>query len=374
MHRGDDPRIAARGNRMMALWTARGDGPFGSGPLATALSDDGGRTWRAGPTPVAEPLPASLVSAHVRRAATLPALGADAAHAAAPPAAADGSAAGRPRPTNPSHAGHAGSGQGSGKGAAGATGPGYRFPAAAAGADAFHVVWIHAAGEERSLRHARLPFGAAAWSEPTVVDPHICACCWNALKVERDGTVLALYRDQQPSDMSLAVSRDAGRTWENAGRAGRFDWSFDGCPHVGGGVATVSSDGGAGQVLATVWTGKAGSVGTYVLSRAGDGTWSRPAPLTSGDAPGRNTDVAAKPGAQSAAAAWDQAAPEGGQCVFVTVTSDGGRTWSARRLSPTGENASYPRVVPLRDRFLVLWTSHAQDGATSMRVKAVAAE
>jgi hypothetical protein len=51
MTRGNDAQIAASGKRVLAAWTARGDGWEGSGPLATAVSLDGGKTWRAGGNP-----------------------------------------------------------------------------------------------------------------------------------------------------------------------------------------------------------------------------------------------------------------------------------------------------------------------------------
>lgn len=338
MHRGDDPRIAAIGDRLMALWTARGDGPFGSGPLATALSDDGGRTWRPGPAPSAQPLTAGAI----------------------PPRTA---AATDPAPSTPGKAREA-------------TGPGYRFPAAAAAAAGFHVVWIHAAGDERSLRHAALPFDEARWSDPVVVDPHLCACCWNELHVQADGSLLTLYRDQRPSDMSLARSSDGGRTWLGAGRAGEFDWDFDGCPHVGGAVATVTGPrGDDDSLLATVWTGNAGSTGAYVLRGTRRGTWSAPTPLGDGDARGRNTDVAAIPGTGTAAVVWDQPSPAGGQCVCVRVTPDAGQSWGPPlRLSVEGENASYPRVVSVNGSFVALWTRYSQDGTTTLRVSGLPAK
>jgi hypothetical protein len=339
MHRGDDPQVAVRGDRVMALWTGRGDGPFGSGPIATELSDDGGRTWRPGPTPAAQPLPPGAMPKPTETPA---------ARAAPPPAS--------------SHGSHAGSHKGSMNG----TGPGYRFPAAAAGADGFHVVWIHAVGEERSLRHARLTFGASTFSEATVIDPKICACCWNELKAEPDGTILALYRDQEPSDMSLALSRDGGWSWQPAGHAGQFDWHFDGCPHVGGGIATTGR-GNDVRILTTVWTGKSDSTGAYVVAATPRGEWWAPTPLWAAKAAGRNTDIAALPGTQAAAAVWDQSAPEGGQCVYAAFTADGGKLFGdPRRLSAPGENASYPRIVPARGRFVALWTRYGSQGDTTL--------
>jgi hypothetical protein len=50
-HRGMDPQVAARGDRLLAVWTAPGTSEWGTGPMATSLSADGGRTWTPGPTP-----------------------------------------------------------------------------------------------------------------------------------------------------------------------------------------------------------------------------------------------------------------------------------------------------------------------------------
>jgi hypothetical protein len=215
-----------------------------------------------------------------------------------------------------------------------------------------------------------LPFGSAAWSEASVVDPHICACCWNELTVERDGTILALYRDQQPSDMSLSVSRDGGATWQPAGHAGPFNWNFDGCPHVGGGIATSGDTTAARTTLATVWTGNAAAAGAYVVTRHAGGSWAPHTTLAAEGFKGRDTDVAALPGTSAAVAVWDQASPEGGgQCVYSMTTADGGRTWSPpHRLSPPGVNAAYPRVVPAGGRFIVLWTRYAAEGETDLQV------
>ena len=350
--RGDDPQVAARGGRLMALWTAQGEGPFGSGPIACALSDDDGRTWRAGPVaPDAEPLPPSATPA--KSAAPQPAASSESADAAARPQA---PGAGK------SH-GHGGM-----KSAAKGTGPGYRFPAAAAGGEAFHVVWIHAIGEERSLRHSRLPFGSTKWSEPKIVDPEICACCWNELKVAPDGRLITLYRDVKPSDMVLATSGDGGKTWHSAGRAGGFDWQFDGCPHVGGGIATTGtgSHSDASEILASVWTGDSSDTGAYCVSLDPSGSWSRPSPLAFADGRGRNTDVAALGNARCATV-WDQVMPEGGQAVFAAFSTDAGKTWSEpRRVSSEGVNTAYPRVVPAGDQYLVLWTTYGAEGETAL--------
>jgi hypothetical protein len=50
-HRGMDPQIAASGDHLIAVWMSPGTDKWGGGPMATALSHDGGRTWSAGPNP-----------------------------------------------------------------------------------------------------------------------------------------------------------------------------------------------------------------------------------------------------------------------------------------------------------------------------------
>lgn len=50
-HRGNDIQIAAAGNSLVAAWTTAGTGFMGSGPLATAVSKDGGQTWQPGANP-----------------------------------------------------------------------------------------------------------------------------------------------------------------------------------------------------------------------------------------------------------------------------------------------------------------------------------
>ncbi|MGH8594339.1 MAG: sialidase family protein [Gammaproteobacteria bacterium] len=45
IHRGNDVQIAAAGKRLIAVWQVPGSGFNGRGPLATAISSDGGDTW-----------------------------------------------------------------------------------------------------------------------------------------------------------------------------------------------------------------------------------------------------------------------------------------------------------------------------------------
>jgi hypothetical protein len=50
-HRSNDPQIASSGSRVVAVWGSAGRGFRSSGAMVTALSNDGGRTWKRGPNP-----------------------------------------------------------------------------------------------------------------------------------------------------------------------------------------------------------------------------------------------------------------------------------------------------------------------------------
>lgn len=302
LHRGNDPQIVACGRRVVVMWTAKGEGPFGSGPLAGAVSEDGGATWRAIEGPRV-------------------------------------------------------------KGAEGASG--YRFPAVEADGQGFGVVWIHAAGEERSLRFARRAWSGARWSEPVTVEGKICACCWNALRRDGAGRLMVLYRDDEPRDMKVAVSDDGGATWRIGGYAGAFGWKLNGCPHVGGGLAWGGADGGW---WASVWTGVPGAEGCYAM-HSGDGgrNWS-----VKRMSAGRHTDIAALPGG-GAVMVWDETNEAGESGVWMSEAGKAGAWSAAKRVSQMNHSATTPRVVVSRGRVIGFWSEQGEGGGGMMlRVKKLA--
>jgi hypothetical protein len=47
-HPGENPQLAARGDRIVVAWTAPPAGARRGGPIGLSISDDGGKTWKAG--------------------------------------------------------------------------------------------------------------------------------------------------------------------------------------------------------------------------------------------------------------------------------------------------------------------------------------
>jgi hypothetical protein len=212
--RGDDPQIAASdGGRLVVLWTEPGSSPWGTGPLGSAVSSDGGRTWVKG----ARPADDGSTDAH-----------------------------------------------------------GF-VDIAALGPDRFLAVWLDSRDGGQGLRSAATSDGGKTWKKNVDVDARTCECCANRLLVREDGKrVDVIYRARNPRDMVVATTSDGGATWVKRGPTARFAWEFDGCPEVGGALAATTSE-GRERLHALAWTGKESDVGVWTLVSSDSGaSWSAP--------------------------------------------------------------------------------------------------
>lgn len=129
--RNTDPQIAARGDRLVAAWTAPGTSAWGGGPLLTAISSDGGRTWQAGPSPddQGQAIEQAFIDLTDDDAGRL------------------------------------------------------------------HAVWLDSRGGRMGLRSAVSNDWGQRWSANGTIDTVTCECCWNILARGWGGSLLALYRD-----------------------------------------------------------------------------------------------------------------------------------------------------------------------------------
>jgi len=297
--RSQDVKIAVGGTRILAVWAAKGTGFGGRGPLQSVYSDDAGETWQTPGSPADT--------------------GSDGDH---------GFLA-----LTPDHSGD------------------------------FHLIWLDRRnGVTKGLYAARFAISSAAWQANFTIDDHTCACCPNAIATHDGRNLYALYRDQQPSDMRLARSRDQGRTWQQCSPVGEFGWDFEGCPHVGGALA-IEAGPSAERLHAMVWTAKDKEVGgLYYLHSADEGiTWTSPVKL--GDSSAKHPAIGGS--ADSGYLAVWQIYLEGHTHLMALPLRSGPADLNpgeARQLTSLPGNHERPLLIQLGRTTHLFWTFSDQDG------------
>ncbi len=277
--RGNDVQLAANGENLVAIWQTQGEIP-NSGALVSVYSRDTGITWHTGKNPAADDT-------------------GDQSHA---DLIADKN--------------------------------GY-----------FHTVWLSDPEENgyQSLRYARSMDNGENWQTPTKLDDSSCSCCWNTLAVSPNNELHVLYRDMNPRDMTLLSSNNQGESWQSKKTIGEFNWHFDGCPHVGGGIAFDENN----AFYASVWTGEPSKSGLYAVNSDNQ----RPVKINKN---ATHSDIAVLD--NRIIMVWDEMSAEG-TGIFSAQSIDNGMTWSAsHRLSAIGTNATHPRILSVENHALVLWT------------------
>jgi hypothetical protein len=213
-HRGNDPRIVAFGDHLLAVWTAKGKSSWGSGDLQTAISSDGGKSWQPGGNPADDHAQGQMDHGYI-------ALAAD------------------------KHG-------------------------------TFHAVWFDPRDKKQGLRYSHSSDFGKTWSKNITIDPATCQCCWNSLYALDDSTLMVLYRALDPRDMVIKKSDDHGKSWRSLATVGNFDWHINACPHTGGSLAQTRA--GKKTIFhSLVWTGKPAQHGLYILESIDEGkTWGHP--------------------------------------------------------------------------------------------------
>jgi BNR repeat-like domain len=285
--RGNDIQLAAKGNHLLAVWQTKGEFPS-MGPMVSAYSQDNGETWQQGVNPAVN------------------------------------------NEGDQSHLDLLTDEHGN-----------------------FHAVWLEDPEENgyQSLRYSRSVDWGKHWSHAATLDASTCSCCWNTLALSPKNELNILYRDMKPRDMALLQSYDDGESWRHVSTVGKFNWKFDGCPHVGAGLAYTRAD-NPRQLHSLVWTGAEGKSGLYHLSSKNNGAnWSAPQKLGN---TAIHADIAAFDG--NIVAVWDEMEADG-TSIFYAKSKDGGKSWlTATRLTLASNAATHPRLIATKHGLLALWT------------------
>ena len=301
--RGNDARLAVQGEHIVAVWMSRvEDEKHNAGPMVAMVSDDAGKSWAMIDSP------------------------------------------------------------------ADWQGP-HGFFAMDADEGAISLTWLDSRtkqgkGATQGLRYSKSVDGGLTWSTNLTLDERSCACCWNTAKYH-DGQFYVLYRDKDPSDMTLGKI-DSEQAWTQLSTVGNFNWDFQGCPHIGGSIAFDDQN---GLIHSTVGTGHAEHSGIYYLNSADKGqTWV--APVRLGEATAVHSDLAVANNGK-VLAAWDHITATGFRIAYAS-SSDQGQTWSkASAVSADGVRATHPRVVAMADQFLMVWTEGKANKAGTMRITTI---
>jgi hypothetical protein len=277
--RGNDVQLAANGQNVVAIWQTQGEIP-NSGALISVYSHDAGKTWYAGKNPAID------------------------------------------NAGDQSHVDLITDKKGN-----------------------FHTVWLADPEENgyQSLRYARSMDNGENWQLPSKLDDSSCSCCWNTLAISPNDELSVLYRDMNPRDMTLLSSSDNGISWQSKKTVGEFNWNFDGCPHIGGGLAFDENN----NFYASVWTGESSKSGLYTMNSITNLPVKISKNASHSDITILNNRIII---------VWDEISKDG-TGIFTAQSMDKGATWSMPlRLSVNGTNATHPRIVASDHNALILWT------------------
>jgi hypothetical protein len=230
----------------------------------------------------------------------------------------------------------------------------------AADKHAMHAVWLDSRVKTpgikatQGLRYSISTDGGLSWQSNKTLDGVSCSCCWNTVKTDADGKAYVLYRDKQPSDMSLGVVNKQ-QQWRYLNHVGAFNWQFDGCPHIGGSV-DFQNTAGKKRLHSVVGTGHQDYLGVhYLFSDDAGKNWSKPMLL--GTESAIHADIASHDNGR-VVAVWDMMTANG-LAIFMAESNDQGNSWSdTEQLSNENVRATHPRIVKTVQGFFVLWTEN----------------
>jgi len=221
-----------------------------------------------------------------------------------------------------------------------------------------HAVWLDSRPinnqekGQQGVRYARSNDGGLSWQKNLTVDSYSCSCCWNTVETDGKNNTYVLYRDKNPSDLSIGLINNQ-QQWKYLSHVGDFNWQFDGCPHIGGGLAFQTVLGNQ-RLHSVVGTAHPEHLGVYYLQSDDAGkNWSSAKQL--GNESAIHSDIAAHDNGR-VIAVWDMMA-ENGLATFFAESKDHGNNWSeAEQLSDPHMRATHPRIVKTVKGFLAVWT------------------
>ncbi|MCK5829265.1 MAG: exo-alpha-sialidase [Methylococcales bacterium] len=297
--RGNDFQVAAKGNKVMAIWQTKGGEPW-TGKISAALSLDKGKTWNKIPSPLSDKY--SKID------------------------------------------------------------QGY-FDITADQQGNFHLTWLddrEEAGDTQGLHYASFQTTTenTPWIYHNSLEATACTCCWSNITADSKGNIHVLYRDDSPRDMMLSSSFDTGKSWKKLGAVWPFKWEFVGCPHQGGGISTTQLEDKT-VLHSVIWNGNESNRGLYY--HQSKLPTKNIAPIMLGDKTSASGDIAVI-NDNHIGIVYTTGIAENKK-VMAKLSEDGGQSWlKEHRLTADGAEPSHPRIIGTPDGFRFFWTEWQENG------------
>jgi thiol-disulfide isomerase/thioredoxin len=162
----------------------------------------------------------------------------------------------------------------------------------------------------------------------------------------------------------MAIAKvSPNQTFQRLSTVGAFNWDFDGCPHIGGGIAFDQQQ----TIHTLVGTAHDEYAGVhYQYSKDGGLTWS--ASQQMGDDTAVHSDIAVTK-ANHVVATWDYMTEHGLQVVYATKQLDDKQWSDAQIISTQEKSATHPRVLAFEDSALIVWTEKDLAGKHVLKTK-----
>ncbi len=222
------------------------------------------------------------------------------------------------------------------------------------GAKKGDVTGAHAGAPRQDVYHASIA------ADGTIAESHVardvCFCCKTAVGIGPSGRLMIAWRHIFPEsmrDIAMAMSTDGGRTFDPAVRVNEDKWQLTGCPDDGPAMAVDAS--GAAHLAWPTLVGHDAPQKAVVYTSTKDGSVFAPRIRLSSD----KQDDAAHPqiatdAAGNVGAVWDEQDGDARRIVLRTLAAGVGH-FGAQRTLNSGGSAFNPFIAGLREGFLIAW-------------------
>ena len=194
--------------------------------------------------------------------------------------------------------------------------------------------------------------GKEGFQNEKLISGPCCQCCRTDLYVDRNKNIHVLYRailNDSIRDMVHIVSTDKGGSFTTPKKISEDNWAVRGCPHTGPAMAEN------GNGLHFTWFTGGGKAGVYYNHSADNGKTFTARDSVSGKT-AKHCQIAALPGGRLLIV-WNEGILKDNivnNRIGVEERDENGKTTVKDYITPEGNNASFPVILPVNEKKAVV--------------------